>query len=218
MLNGDKPTDETEYYFRDDIEKCNLPAADKDWLCRLNSVSNNAKHALQPPTSVAHMYAMKGTVWSAGPSLMTYLPAEEAPVADNAMMAYTREQKRLRAQFAMCNELLQAQSLRVHELEDMLDFLRAPKMQESPELTWEGQMKDMLDSLRAPKTQQSLELTCEGAWVDRVGIFHVIRACHLIGNGKCWAETDGRTFIAYLSADGKKLVLEDPARTVWLRY
>ena len=38
MLNGDKPTDETEYYFRDDIEKCNLPAADKDRLCRLNSI------------------------------------------------------------------------------------------------------------------------------------------------------------------------------------
>ena len=76
----------------------------------------------------------------------------------------------------------------------------------------------MLDSLRAPKTQQSLELTCEGAWVDRVGIFHVIRACNLIGDGKCWAETDGRTFIAYLFADGKTLVLEDPARTVWLRY
>ena len=120
MLHGDKPSDTTKYYFRDDIEKCNLPAADKDWLCRLNSDSNNAKHALQRPTSVAHMYAMKGTVWSAGPSLTTYLPAEEAPVAENAMMAYAREQERLRAQFAMCNELLQAQSLRVHELEDML--------------------------------------------------------------------------------------------------
>jgi len=140
------------------------------------------------------MYAMKGTVWSAGPSLTTYLPAEEAPVADNAMMAYAREQKRLRDQFAMCNELLQAQSLHVHELEDMLDSLRAPKMQESP------------------------ELTCEGQWLDRVGTFHVIRACHLDGNGKCWAETDGRTFVAHLSADGKTLALEDPARTVWLRY
>ena len=38
MLNGDKPSDPAEYYFRDDIEKCNLPAADKDWLCRLNSI------------------------------------------------------------------------------------------------------------------------------------------------------------------------------------
>ena len=62
MLNGDQPSDTTKYYFRDDIEKCNLRAADKDWLCRLNRVSNNAKHALQRPMSVAHMYAMKGTV------------------------------------------------------------------------------------------------------------------------------------------------------------